>query len=331
MSGRSFSRQKQEQVKNKKILIAGTGALATLFAARLSAVGVDVTLLGTWREALEAFNTRGAQVEGEQPYPVHATSDPLDCTPARLALVLVKSWQTERAARQLADCLAADGLAVSLQNGLGNTAVLARILHRVQDEVLGMPRVTAGITTLGATLSAPGVVCLAGAGPVWLEAAPRLSPLVDILQAGGFPVEVVEDIRPRVWGKLVVNAAINPLTAILRLKNGELLTDPHARTLMGMLAREAARVAEAHGVALPFHGPERAAEEVAERTGDNLSSMLRDVLRGVPTEVDVINGAIVRMGEERNVEVSVNRLVWELVRKQSRLSSAELSDMVRLS
>jgi 2-dehydropantoate 2-reductase len=323
MSGRSFSKQKQEQVKNKKILIAGTGALATLFAARLSAAGMEVTLLGTWREALDAFNIHGAQVEGEQPYPVHATADPMECAPARLALVLVKSWQTERVARQLAECLAANGLAVSLQNGLGNTEVLAR--------TLGLPRIATGITTLGATLSAPGVVRLAGTGPVWLEAAPCLSPLVETLQAGGFPAEVEEDIRPRVWGKLVVNAAINPLTAILRLKNGELLTDPKARTMVGMLACETARVAEAHGVGLPFPDPGRAAEEVADRTGENLSSMLRDILRGAPTEVDAISGEVVRLGEKYGLDVPVNRLARELVQKQKRLSSAELSDMVRLS
>jgi 2-dehydropantoate 2-reductase len=109
-----------------------------------------------------------------------------------------------------------------------------------------------------------------------------------------------------------------------------LLTDPQARGLMHGLAREAAAVAKAHGVALPFQGPESAAEEVAERTRENLSSMLRDVLRGAPTEVDAINGEVVKHGETYYVAVPVNRLVWELMKKQSRLSSAELSDMVRL-
>jgi 2-dehydropantoate 2-reductase len=304
-----------------KVLIVGTGALATLFAARLSAAGVEVTLLGTWREALDVFNTRGAQVEGEPFQPVHATSDPADCIAAHLALVLVKSWQTERAALQLADCIAADGLVVSLQNGLGNAAVLA--------QTLGLSCVAVGITTLGATLATPGVVCLAGTGPVWLENHPAIRPMAEMLRAGGFPVEVEDDILPRVWGKLVINAAINPLTAILRVKNGELVTDPNVCALMGRLAREAASVANLHGVALPFSNPERAAEEVARQTRENLSSMLRDVLRGAPTEVDVINGAIVRLGEERGAAVPFNRLIWDLVKKQSRLSPAELSDMVR--
>jgi 2-dehydropantoate 2-reductase len=93
-----------------------------------------------------------------------------------------------------------------------------------------------------------------------------------------------------------------------------LLESPSTRETMGELAREAAAVALAHGVALPFSGPERAAEEVAQRTAENLSSMLRDVLRGAPTEVDVINGAVVRLGEEKRVPTPVNKVVWSLLK-----------------
>ncbi len=306
----------------KQVLILGSGALATLFAARLSAAGADVRLLGSWSEALDAFNERGAQVEGESPFHVHAYPDTTGLHAVPLALVLVKAWQTERAARQLSDCLAKDGLAVSLQNGLGNTELLG--------QTLGQNRVRMGITTLGATVTAPGIVRLAGMGPVWLEDHPRLRPLVEILRAGGFQVELEKDIQPRGWGKLVINAGINPLTAILRVKNIELLNDPRARTLMGILVREAAQVAEAQGILLPFSDPVAAAEEVAEQTGENISSMLRDVQRGAPSEVAAINGTVVRLGEERGLDVAVNRLVCQLVENQTRLSSVELSDMVRL-
>jgi len=315
---------------NGKVLILGTGALGTLFAARLAAAGAQVTVLGTWAEALEALDRRGAQVEGEPSQPVFATDDPSACTPADLALVLVKSWQTERAARQLAECLNPDGLAVSLQNGLGNDALLAGILRQAQDDSLGLRRVSAGITILGAALSAPGVVRLAGPGPVWLEARPSLDHLAALLAEAGFPVERAADIRPRQWGKLVVNAAINPLTAILRVPNGGLLADPLARGLLGGLARETASVAEALGVALPFAGPERAAEEVAERTAANHSSMLQDVLRGAPTEVEAINGAVVREGQALGMPAPLNWLVRGLVLSRCHLSSDELADMVRL-
>ncbi|RME90061.1 MAG: 2-dehydropantoate 2-reductase, partial [Anaerolineae bacterium] len=294
----------------ERLLIVGTGALATLFAARLAAIGVHITMLGTWQEGLDALREHGARLTeadgASRAFPVRATDDPADCRAARYALVLVKSWQTERAARQLADCLPEDGLALTLQNGLGNDAVLAR--------TLGRARVALGVTTTGATLLAPGLARLGGEGTVSIEEHPRLPPLADALRAAGFRVEVVPDAQSLVWGKLVINAAINPLTALLRVPNGALLERPTARDLMGELAREAAAVAHALGVALPFADPVAAAEEVARRTATNHSSMFQDVQRGAPTEIDAICGAIARLGEQHDVPTPVNRTLWRLVR-----------------
>jgi 2-dehydropantoate 2-reductase len=263
-------------------------------------------MLGSWREGLAALCNGGARLEGGDSQTVRATDNPADCRGAKFALVLVKSWQTEHSAYQLADCLAEDGLAVTLQNGLGNDAILSR--------TLGLGRVSCGVTTLGATLLAPGLVRSGGEGLVTFEAHPRLGVLKEMLRVAKFEVCIVENAEPVVWGKLIVNAAINPLTALLRVKNGELLAIPPARTLMGELAREAASVAEALGVALPFFSPERAVEEVVQHTADNISSMLQDILRGAPTEVDAINGAVIRTGEQEGVPTPVNRVIWSLVK-----------------
>jgi 2-dehydropantoate 2-reductase len=288
------------------VLIVGSGALATLFASRLSRAGVDVTILGTWQEGLAALRNRGAGVDGEGRFPVRVTDNPADCKGAKLALVLVKSWQTERAANQLAACLGVDGLAVTFQNGLGNDAILSRIL--------GQPRVSRAVTTLGAALLSPGIVRLSGRGAIILEESPRIPELERTLRAANFDVNVVGDILPFIWGKLIVNAAINPLTALLRIKNGELLSIPTAHQLMGDLARETASVAEAFGLVLPFLDPEQAVEEVAQNTSENNSSMLQDVLRGVTTEVDSINGMVVKMGVQKKVATPVNQVVWSLVK-----------------
>jgi 2-dehydropantoate 2-reductase len=288
------------------LMIVGTGAMATLFAARLSSAGVDVTMLGTWLDGLAALRENGACLEGDPGSQVRVADNLLDFHDVKYALVLTKSWQTERAARQLVGAMAEDGLVVTLQNGLGNDKVLS--------DALGQGRVGRGVTTLGATLLRPGVVRPGGDGAVALEAHPRLLMMEEMLRAAGFNVDVVEDAQPLVWGKLVVNAAINPLTAVLRVKNGELLENASAHILMGKLACEAASVAEAIGVRLPFSGPEHAAEELAQRTAENISSMLQDILRGAQTEVDVINGAIVRFGEKKNVPTPVNRVMWSLVK-----------------
>lgn len=291
------------------LLIIGTGALATLFAARLSSAGLDVTLLGTWPQGLAALGKDGARVDGATGLQVRAINNPLDCQGMKYALVLVKAWQTERAANQLAICLRADGLAVTLQNGLGNDEILAGIL--------GRSRVGRGVTTMGATLIAPGLVHLGGEGPVTLEAHPRLASLQEFLRVADFDIRTVEDAQPLIWGKLVVNAAINPLTALLQVKNGGLLENPTARILMGELAGEAASVAEAYKIILPLSHPDSAAEDVARRSADNMSSMLQDILRGAQTEVDAINGKIVQLGEKKNIPVPVNRAIWLLVKALS--------------
>jgi 2-dehydropantoate 2-reductase len=294
--------------RDERILITGTGAMACLFAARLSAAAIPVTLAGTWKEGLQAIRQRGVRlVEGdtEKAYRVEVTTEP-GCRGFMNALVLVKSWQTDRAAAQLQSCLAPQGLALTLQNGLGNAETLAN--------TLGKERVALGTTTAGATLLAPGKVQAGGNGSVTLGSHPRLEGLADLFQAAGFNVQIVPDARALLWGKLVINAAINPITALLRIPNGELLERPEARELMQAAALEAAAVARTRGIELPYPDPVEAAENVARRTAANLSSMLQDVMRCAPTEIDAICGAIVREGEQAGVDTPVNRTLWKLVK-----------------
>lgn len=292
------------------LLIVGTGALACLFAARLARAGVRVTLLGNWPEGLQAlrqYGVRLVEADGrERAFPVRAVANPADCAGAHFALVLVKSWQTERAARQLAQCLALDGLALTLQNGLGNRETLA--------QTLGAPRVALGVTTTGATLLGPGRVRPGGEGVISLGTHPRLGPLTALLRRAGFVVESVPGADDLLWSKLVINAAINPLTALLRVPNGELLARTAARTLLAAAAREAAAVATARGLRLSYPDPVAAAEDVARRTAANHSSMLQDVERAAPTEIDAICGAIAQAGEQSGVPTPVNQTLWLLVK-----------------
>ena len=300
---------------NQPILIIGTGALGSLFAARLAGAGHPVTMLGTWKEGLGAIRRNGVRLidaNGEEHrYPVYATADPVDVAGARFALVLVKAWQTERAAQQLAQCLAEDGLAVTLQNGLGNRETLI--------QRLGGERVALGVTTTGANLLEAGQVQAGGEGPISIERHSALGPLGEALKSANFNLQVVEDARSLIWGKLVINSAINPLTALLRVPNGELLEQPSAREMMRELASETARVAAAEEINLPFPDPAAAAEEVARKTASNRSSMLQDILRGAPTEIDAICGAIVNIAQQHGLAVPVNWSCWQLVRAIRRL------------
>jgi 2-dehydropantoate 2-reductase len=297
-------------MKENSILLVGTGALATLFAARLGEAGHSVSMLGTWKQGLQALRENGARIVdadgNERAYPVHATNDPNEVSGAKFAIVLVKSWQTERAAHQLKLSLADDGHALTLQNGLGNRETLTRDL--------GAGRVSLGVTTTGATLLAPGLVRTGGEGTISIEQNQVLAPLEAALRSSNFNLQIVDDAQSLIWGKLVINAAINPLTALLRIPNGELLARPITRKMMASLARETAEVAAAEHVSLPFSNPVSAVEDVARKTAKNHSSMFQDVRRGAPTEIDAICGAVTKRAELHGIDTPFNRTCWQLVR-----------------
>ncbi len=169
---------------NEPILIVGTGALATLFAARLAERGHDITMLGTWRGGtgsarLATAHASRIQRAAHVPSASASRATRGRCRGAKYAFVLVKSWQTERAAHQLAECLAQDGLALTLQNGLGNDDILSR--------ALGRARVALGVTTTGATLLGPGLVRPGGEGVISLEAHPAAGNAGDRSKRGGLP------------------------------------------------------------------------------------------------------------------------------------------------
>jgi 2-dehydropantoate 2-reductase len=295
---------------NQDVLLVGTGALATLFAARLGEAGHSIHMLGTWKQGLQALQDKGARIldaDGkERAYKVHATDDPREVSGAKFAIVLVKSWQTKRAAHQLKLSLADHGHALTLQNGLGNRETLTRDL--------GTDRVSLGVTTTGATLLAPGLVQTGGEGIISIERTQALTPLVAALRSSDFNLQIVDDTQSLIWGKLVINAAINPLTALLRVPNGELLARPMVRRIMASLARETAEVAAAEHVHLPFSNPVSAAEDVARKTAKNHSSMFQDVRRGAPTEIDAICGAVTKRAELHGIDTPYNRTCWQLVR-----------------
>ena len=231
-----------------------------------------------------------------------------DLPPFRLALVLVKAYQTEAAAAALARWLAPAGLAVTLQNGLGNVEVLAGRL--------GAERVALGVTTAGATLLAPGIVREGGVGPTSIARHARAAALISLLRSAGLPADLADDALSLAWGKLAISAAVNPITALLRIPNGGLL-EPSARGALeaaGMAMMEAAATAQAAGLRLPYADPPAELAAVLRRTAGNRSSMLQDVEAGRPTEVEAINGAVVREAEERGVPVPVNRLLLALMR-----------------
>lgn len=301
-----------------EITILGTGAMALLMGGRLAKNGIKVRLLGTWTESIDAVNRDGICIlenGSHQYFPAEAYHDPKRLDGSRLVLVLVKSWQTERAASELQDLLADDGIALTLQNGLGNGDILSA--------AIGKERTALGVTTYGATILGPGVVKPGGTGTISIQDHPGLSDLVDLLQLSDFTVQQVSDLSGLIWGKLVINVAINPLTGLLGVKNGALLESPALTRLMGLAAREAADVAGKLGIRLNFNDPALAAQEVAAATGENHSSMLQDIHRGAPTEIDVLCGAVVREGRRLGIPTPVNNTLADLIKGKTDLQRKE--------
>ena len=313
------------------VLIIGTGALASLVGARLRRAGgdgLDVTLAGSWPEALAAIERDGVTVDerhGSWRAPVRAADIAGPLPMADLVLVLVKSHQTERVAPHAARAVAPDGLVLTLQNGLGNREALER--H------VGMGRVAQGVTSMGATLVAPGHVRAGGDGHTVIDSScsagsadgdgrsapgsassPRAAEAARLLTAAGFPTTTSGDLDALVWRKLVASSAINALSALRGVPNGELLRDPSARAKLEEAAREVGRVAAARGIDLGAD-PVALALQVATDTAGNTSSMLQDVRRGAPTEIDAINGAVVREGRRLGVPTPVNEELVEAVRR----------------
>jgi 2-dehydropantoate 2-reductase len=284
-----------------RIILFGTGAMASLFAVRLSRVA-PATLLGTWSEAIAVIRDKGILLEdsqGSQRAQVKADYLGTAQETADLVIVLVKSWQTADVAAYLPGYLNPGGIAISLQNGMGNLELLGRIA-------------CPGSTAEGATLLGPGRVRAGGSGPTHL-----LGPewVVDLFRRAGFETYGCrpEEAQSLLWGKLCVSCGINALTALLRIRNGELLERPNVSDLMIQAARECAEVARAKGIKLPFADAAAKVTEVAKRTANNKSSMLQDMIRGAPTECDAINGAVVAEGRALRIPTPVNDILWQLV------------------
>jgi 2-dehydropantoate 2-reductase len=296
-----------------RIAVIGAGAMGSLFGSRLALVS-PVVLVDPFKAHVDAINAHGLMVEGvDGSRHVHrlvAVSDPQAISgPFDLAIIFTKSGQTRAAVETAARLLAPAGVALSLQNGLGNREVLA--------EGLGAGRALVGVTAQGATLVGPGRVRHAGVGPTCiarLGADDRIAAAVcGLFNAAGIQTELTDDPDSLVWGKLIVNVGINALAALLRVPNGVLAAEPACERLMAQAVAEAVAVARARGIDLPYADPLAHVKAVCRQTAENRASMLQDVLKGAPTEVAVINGAIARLASELGLAAPCNTFLTRLV------------------
>ena len=296
-----------------KTVIMGAGAMGGLFGGLLAFSGEEVWLVDVQKEQVDVINSVGLTLEeGDklQIIGVNATRDVASIGKADLVLFFVKTYHTEQAVSDALALEKEDTIFLTLQNGLGNEEVLCK---RIDPK-----KVMLGVTGQGATFLGPGHVRHAGRGKTFIgeldhEVSDRAIRVAKMFGEAGIDTEVSENIHDLIWDKLLVNVGINALTALTELKNGQLLDYPETLRIMEALVSEAAEVARRKGIRIEGNPIERV-KSVAEATRGNRSSMGQDIDFRRKTEIDAINGAVVREAKRLGLPVPCNEVVTDLIK-----------------
>jgi 2-dehydropantoate 2-reductase len=311
------------------VAVVGAGALGCFFGGMLARSGASVTLVGrpnhvaAIRRDGVRFESRGVQ----QSIPVAATEDVAAVRDARLVLFCVKSADTDAAARAMAPYLGRDAVVLSLQNGVNNVErIRAQLENRAENRVLP------GLVYAAAEMAGPGHVRHTGGGSLvigQLKAFGRadgsdqrvLDAIAALFRGAGVAVTISENVEADLWTKLVMNSAYNAISALCGARYGEMVALPEIRAVMSDAVREVAAVAAAKGVRLPDNLVD-AAIRLADGMPVTISSTAQDMRRGRRTEIDHLNGYVVREGEALGIATPVNRTLNALMKLMERKASS---------
>ena len=303
-----------------KIAVLGAGAMGSLYGAKLSANSKnEVYLVDVWKEHIDAINSHGLQMEEGDDVLLyenlkgHTSSE--EAGVCDLVLVFVKSTVTRTAVESNAAVFGPNTVALTLQNGLGNIEQIS--------SVIGAERVIAGTTAHGATMLSPGKIRHAGKGKTIIgelggHESDRIRKMAAVLEDAGMETVISGNVLGLVWDKLLVNVGINALTGITKLYNGQLLDYPEIEELLEKAVSEGFAVAWAKGIRLGFDDPVAHTKDLCRATAANKSSMLQDILNDRQTEIEMMNGAIVREGKALGIETPVNLALTNLITYLSR-------------
>jgi 2-dehydropantoate 2-reductase len=298
---------------NPSMIILGPGAMGGLHAALFAEAGLPVTLLDHRPERAAEIAARGVRLtflDGQaRTVAVPCTAEPAALSPAELLIVFTKAYDTAAALAWARAVVGPETTVLTLQNGLGNWEII--------QQGISPGRVLAGSTSSGATLTGVGEIRVAALGETVLGSPtgdrPRAEAVAALFTRAGLPAPVTEDVDAALWRKAILNAAVNPLGALTRRRNGQLLEVPALRELLGRVATEAHAVALALGIGLSEMDPAAAVEEVCRKTATNQCSMLQDVQAGRRTEIEQINGEIVGRAVAAGVPTPLNQALIALV------------------
>ncbi|QSN64174.1 ketopantoate reductase family protein [Caballeronia sp. M1242] len=291
-----------------KIAFLGAGALGCAIGSALTEGGHETWLVDRFAEHVEAMSRDGLQVDderGTRRVKVRATIDPAEVGAVDLVIVLVKSFHTDSAMRGALDLVGPGTVVLSLQNGLGHEDVLS--------EIVGRERVLAGKTYVGGVLRAPGHIQSGVTGKLTIigeldgQITSRAKAIADAFNSAGLSTTVSDNIVGTMWDKLLINVATGAITGITGLTYGQLYDEPVLKATSLAAIEEAMATAKAAGVTLSIATAEDAWKMAAEGLSPTFkTSMLQSLEKSSVTEIDFINGAVVRWGERLSVATPVN-------------------------
>jgi 2-dehydropantoate 2-reductase len=291
-----------------RIVVFGAGSMGSLVGGLLTRRH-DVTLIGR-QPHVQTIEESGLVISGlvEAVMVPHAREDVSGLPPPDIVLITVKSYDTKDALEAIRPLVSKETLVVSLQNGLKNAELTS-------DAYPG--KAVIGVTALGAAKSGAGRVFYAGEGDTYFGAldgdAGIAQRVVDIFNSVGLDSYLIDDIMKEVWSKVVINSAINPLTAIIRCKNGRILKDDNLWKVAAMTCLEGVNIANACGIRLNDVDTLDRLKTVLRKTSENRSSMFQDVEKRRRTEITEINGELVRRAELVGIDPPFNRILHLLI------------------
>jgi len=289
-----------------KIAVMGAGAVGCYYGGMLARAGHDVVLIGR-PQHVEAIKRQGLRLETQtfdERIRVSASTEAGAVQGAQLVLFCVKSTDTENGAAAIKPHLATDALVLSLQNGVDNADRLRALLPQ---------EVIAAAVYIGVEMAGPGHVRHHGRGELVIEASKANNEVARVLVAAGVPTDISDNVRGALWVKLIANCAYNALSAITQLPYGRLVKGEGITAAMRDLVDECVTVAKADGVTLPGD-VDAAVRKIAETVPGQYSSTAQDLARGKRSEIDHLNGLIVRRGEALGVATPANRLLHAIVK-----------------
>src|ERR1700683_272367 len=299
-----------------KTAILGAGAMGSVFASYLAESKDEVILIDVAKPVVDSISSRGLIIRdkagNEKTFRIAATTEPSNVGGVDLLIVFVKCYHTEAAVRSALPLLGDDSIVLSLQNGWGNAARSGNLV--------GPEKVLVGVSYHSATALGPGHVLHGGQGPTYLgemdgSVSERAERVASFLAAGGIEVKTSTEVLKDIWSKLALNAATLPSSVLARLTADRLLSSPDMQELMQNLLQEVIAVANAQDIHLNFDERWSAIVRLLKQLAPNTKgSMFQDIEQRRPTEIDVINGAIVEAGQSLKISTPYNRAVVSLIK-----------------